>query len=77
VSDVNQSIYQTADLALAAYLMLHDFKLVDCGREESGRFRFAFEDPTATAGIKAVEFLSSDCCKFDTHVKNLKKLLYR
>tara|TARA_A100001388_G_C28632310_1_gene432850 strand:- start:546 stop:716 length:171 start_codon:yes stop_codon:yes gene_type:complete len=56
--------------------MLHDFKLVDAGKLTSGKFRFVFEDPDKKAKSKAVEFLSSDCSKFDTHIKNLKKLLY-
>lgn len=69
-------MYETSDLAIAAYLMLHNFKLVDAGKLPTGKFRFVFEDPNDQARSKALEFLSSDFCKFDTHVKNLKKLLY-
>ena len=69
-------MYETSDLAIAAYLMLHEFKLVDAGKLTSGKFSFVFEDPDKKAKSKAVEFLSSDCSKFDTHIKNLKKLLY-
>ena len=69
-------MYETSDLAIAAYLMLHEFKLKDAGRLSTGKFKFVFEDPDKNARSKAVEFLSSDCCKFDTHIKNLKKLLY-
>ena len=68
--------YETSDLAIAAYLMLHDYKLVDASRLQSGRFSFIFEDPNSTAKKKAVEFLASDCCKFDTHIKNLKKIIF-
>lgn len=68
--------YETSDLAIAAWLMLHDFKLLDAGREPSGKFRFVFDDPKKEAKIKAVHFLSSDCCKFDTHIKNLKKIIF-
>lgn len=71
-----RELYETSDLAIAAYLMLHDFKLLDASRLPSGKFKFVFEDPDGKAKSKAVEFLSSDCCKFDTHIKNLKKLLY-
>jgi hypothetical protein len=70
------NLYKTSDLAIAAYLMLHDFKLKDASRTASGRFLFVFEDPNDAAKSKAVEFLSSDCCKFDTHVKNLKKIIF-
>ena len=68
--------YETSDLAIAAYLMLHNYKLVDASRLSSGRFSFVFEDPNSTAKKKAVEFLGSDCCKFDTHIKNLKKIIF-
>ncbi len=68
--------YETSDLAIAAYLMLKGFNLLDAGRYPSGKFKFVFDDPDDNARIKAVEFLSSDCCKFDTHIKNLKKILY-
>ena len=68
--------YETSDLAIAAYLMLNGFELLECGRHPSGKFNFVFADPDTKARSKSVEFLSSDCCKFDTHVKNLKKLLY-
>ena len=71
-----RELYETSDLAIAAYLMLHEFKLVDASRLPTGKFRFVFEDPQQKAKAKAVEFLSSDCSKFDTHIKNLKKLLY-
>lgn len=70
------NLYKTSDLAIAAYLMLHEFKLKDASRTASGRFLFVFEDPNDGAKSKAVEFLSSDCCKFDTHVKNLKKIIF-
>ena len=69
-------MYETSDLAIAAYLLLHGFKLLDAGKLPTGKFRFVFEDAQNQAIAKAVEFLSSDCCKFDTHIKNLKKLLY-
>ena len=68
--------YETSDLAIAAFLMLKEYKLVEATRESSGKFRFVFEDPDSTAKSTAVQFLSSDCCKFDTHIKNLKKIIF-
>jgi len=72
----SSKIYETSDLAIAAYLMLKDYNLVDAGRYPSGKFKFVFDDPNDDARLRAVEFLSSDCCKFDTHIKNLKKIIY-
>ncbi len=68
--------YETSDLAIAAFLMLNEYKLVSAGREPTGKFRFEFNDPDGTAKSCAVDFLSSDCCKFDTHIKNLKKIIF-
>ena len=69
--------FETSDLAIAAYLMLYHFKLLECGRLPSGKFRFVFADPDKNAQQKSVEFLSSECSRFDAHLKNLKKMLYK
>ena len=68
-------MYRTSDLGIAAYLMVHNFVLVNAAKEKSGRFLFEFEDPNAEAQSYAIKFVSSCCCTFDGHVKNLKKLI--
>lgn len=68
--------YTTSDIAIAAYLMLKSYKLLSATRETSGRFKFEFDDSNNTAKQHAVEYISSEFCVFDTHLKNLKKLLY-
>lgn len=68
-------MFETSDLGIAAYLMVNDFTLVNATKERSGRFLFVFEDPQGTAKSFAIKFVSSCCCKFDGHVKNLKKLI--
>ena len=68
--------FVTSDIAIAAYLATHGFVLTECKREPGGRFYFEFDDPNNKARSKSVEFVSSDCCKFDNHIRNLKKLLY-
>jgi hypothetical protein len=69
--------FVTSDIAIAAYLQTHGFKLVDCKRLSDGRFYFEFEDPADECRQKSVEFLSSECCQFDNNVRNLKKILYK
>ena len=71
-----RDLYETSDLAIAAYLMLHGFVLKDAKKLATGKFYFAFEDPDNQARLRALEFMSSDFSKFDSHIKNLKKLLY-
>lgn len=68
--------YITSDIAIAAYLMLKGVKLLSATREANGRFKFEFEDSSNDAQKYAVEYISSEFCVFDTHLKNLKKLLY-
>jgi len=74
---VTESVrYTTSDIGIAAYLQLHGFKLVKCERLSSGRFHFEFEDDDSVCQLKALEYLSSDFCKFDNNVRNLKKILF-
>ncbi|MBG17564.1 MAG: hypothetical protein CMB77_04350 [Euryarchaeota archaeon] len=68
--------YITSDIAIAAYLMLRGLRLLTASREVSGKFKFEFEDSKKEAQSLAVEYISSEFCVFDTHLKNLKKLLY-
>jgi len=68
--------YITSDIAISAYLMLRGLKLLSATREVSGKFRFEFEDPQGLAQSLVVEYITSEFCSFDTHLKNLKKLMY-
>ena len=68
--------YTTSDIAISAYLMLRGLKLLSASRETTGRFKFEFEDPKDEANGLVVEYITSEFSAFDTHLKNLKKLLY-
>ena len=39
-------------------------------------FYFEFEDKDGACQLKSLEYLSSDFCKFDNNVRNLKKILF-
>ena len=69
--------YLTSDLPLAAYLMMKSIHLISAEKMPTGRFEFKFDDPDAVCMGLALEFVNSDFCKFDNHVRNLKKILYR
>lgn len=75
MSDDNNKTYTTSDIGIAAYLQLCGKKLIQCKRLEGGRFFFEFDNPEECKE-KAIEFLSSDFCKFDNIVRNLKKILF-
>ena len=68
--------FTTSDIGIAAYLQLQGFKLLVCKREQGGRFYFEFLDEQSTCSAVSLEFLSSDFCKFDNNVRNLKKILF-
>jgi len=66
----------TSDIGIAAYLQLRGFKLLECKRQQNGKFFFRFADPNSECQQRALEFLDSDFCKFDNNVRNLKKILF-
>jgi hypothetical protein len=69
-------MYTTSDIGIAAFLQLKGIKLTECKRLESGKFYFAFDDPSNACQPLSIEFLDSDFCKFDNNVRNLKKILF-
>jgi hypothetical protein len=73
----DKKIYITSDLPLAAYLMMKGLKLKDARRSPGGKFEFIFFDPGETAFALALEFVNSEFCKFDNHLRSLKKILYK
>jgi hypothetical protein len=70
-------MYNTSDIAIAAYLMMKGLKLTVAEREKSGRFKFIFDDPENLGGMYAVDYINSESAKFDAHVKNLKNILFK
>ena len=70
-------MFETSDIAIAAYLMMKGLRLINASREKTGRFKFEFDDPSNN-GIKfSVEFVNSESALFDANVKNLKNILYK
>jgi len=69
-------VFTTSDIGIAAYLQLTGKRLVVCKRLETGKFFFEFEDPEGVCKEDSLQFLSSDFCRFDNNVRNLKKILF-
>jgi len=74
---IGNNMYKTSDLSIAAFLMMKGMSLTNAFRMQSGQFMFEFEDPENKGVQFAIEFASSECAKYDNHVRNLKKILYR
>jgi len=72
---MSEKTYTTSDIALAAYLRLKRLVLVEC-TNEGPKFRFVFKDPEEKAEDLAMEFVNSDCRRYDDEMRSLKKILY-
>ena len=69
--------YKTSDIAIAAYLMMKGMKLIDARRLNNGRFHFEFDDPSTKGNKLAIEYVNSESAKFDSHIKNLKNIIFK
>ena len=69
--------FVTSDLSLAAYLTMKGVSIISCNKTSTGKFEFIFKDIEEKASLLAMEYLNSEFCKFDNHVRTLKKMLYK
>lgn len=65
--------YETADLGLAAYLLVKGRVMVSAGRN-GRRYSFVFADKTECQKL-AVDYVNSEFSRFDAALKNLKNLV--
>ena len=68
-------MYLTHDIALAAFLMMKGLSLKDAYVNSGGVYVFEFENAAQNARSLAIEFLNSECSKFDNQMRNLRKIL--
>ena len=66
--------FETSDIATAAFLLMKGFK-IEKASNLSGKYLFVFEDPESKAQSVCLEFINSDCSKFDNHLRGLRSLL--
>ena len=71
----NKNTFKTSDIAIAAFLLLKNFKLLQANISPSGKYNFEFEDPNQEGNRFAIDFLNSDFSKFDNQMRNLRKIL--
>ena len=69
--------FKTSDIAIAAYLMMKGMTLIDARRLNNGRFHFEFDDPRGEGNKFAIEYVNSESAKFDSHIKNLKNIIFK
>jgi len=73
----NESTFKTSDLAIAAFLMMKEKKLLDAKVEKGGKFEFIFDDTEKSCFRLVIEFANSESAKFDSNIKNLKNILFK
>ena len=66
--------FETADLALAAFLLMKDFKLLRA-KNIAGKYSFIFTDKEELAESACIEFINSDCSVFDNYLRSLRNML--
>lgn len=72
-----QGEWQTSDLGTAAYAHSRGLAIKGARVEDgSGDFVFLFDDPEGRGPGLQIEFMNSDCRRFDESVRALKKLCY-
>ena len=74
---MEEKTFITSDLSLAAFLTMKGLSLLRCAKTATGKFEFIFEDLEDKAPGLSMNYLNSDFCKFDNHVRTLKKMLYK
>ncbi len=70
-----KNTYFTSDIALAAYMRLRGLELLECYKDGQ-RFYFSFSDENHQTEQLALDFINSDCRRYDDEMRSLKKLLY-
>tara|TARA_B100000214_G_C23885318_1_gene589192 strand:+ start:309 stop:533 length:225 start_codon:yes stop_codon:yes gene_type:complete len=68
--------FETNDLSIAAFLLMRGLRLLSAEKSKSGKFIFLFSDPDDKAKQLSIEFLNSDFCEYDNHVRNLRRIIY-
>ena len=68
-------MFRTHDIAIAAFLMMKGLSLQDAFINASGTYVFEFLDSEKEANKLSIEFLNSECSRFDNQMRNLRKIL--
>jgi len=68
-------MYETSDLALAAFLLMKGLKLFSAQKDQGGRYLFRINDPDGVANGFEIDFINSDCAIYDHHLRTLRSIL--
>lgn len=71
-----QGEWETSDLGTAAFAHMLGLKLLGSVKDPRGSFIFRFSDPEGRGPNYEVDYLNSECRRFDSAVRSLKKLCH-
>ena len=70
------STYETHDISVAAYFLQRGKKIIDVSIDKkTGNYRFVFDNSAKDAKAIALEFLSSECFRYDGYMRMLRGML--
>lgn len=69
------SIYETRDLGIVAYLHKAGFKIASVDINDRGTYIFHVYDPDKIAHELAVQFFTDECYRFDMSMKYVRMLV--
>lgn len=72
----NAVTWETTDLGSAAYANLRGLSILGVTRGSDNKFTFRFADPGNKGQQLQIDYINSDCRRFDEAVRSLKKLCY-
>jgi hypothetical protein len=75
MSNVNDNIFVTNDLSVAAFLLTYGYKVTKAIKESGGRYLFEIDDHDGKASDISLSFLSSECFRYDGFVRMLRNML--
>jgi len=67
--------YTTADISLAAFLLMKGMKILSASREK-GKFIFIFDDEKNIAFELSQEYIQSEYPRYDASMRQVKRMLY-
>ena len=73
---MSNSVYTTHDLSIAAFLLMKGETIISVDKNgPRGRYVFEFDNSSGRVGAIAMQFLSSECAVYDSHLRTLRGML--
>lgn len=71
----NSAVFVTSDLGAAAYANMKGLE-IESVKKQGTRYVYSLRDPERIGEKLKIEYVNSDCRKFDAAIRTLKKLCH-